>query len=148
MNKAFVREPEFDGRAFCPRCGTLGTPVEHGPLDAHVRPESRNKLGDSGWYCPYPRCDVAYFNLFDAVVILDELRASVYPYDLDAPMCACFGLTYDDVAADVREGAPTRIRALLARSQSPDAQCASLAVDGRCCMAAVQELYMRLREGG
>jgi hypothetical protein len=120
--------------------------VEHGPLDAHIRPESRNKLGDMAWYCNYVRCEAAYFNLFDAVVELNELRAPLYPYDLDAPICACFGLKYDDVEADVRDGAPNRVRALLAKSQSPAAHCETLAADGRCCMTAVQELYMRLRE--
>ena len=145
MNKAFVREPDFDGRAFCPRCGTLGTPVENDVLDEHIRPEARNKLGDAAWYCPYPRCEAAYFNLFEAVVLVSELARPVYPYDLDAPICGCFGFAYDDVEADAREGTPTRIRELLARSQSPEARCAQLAVDGRCCMSAVQELYMRLR---
>lgn len=145
MNKAFVREPDPDGRAFCPRCGTLGTPVEHGALDEHIRPEARNKVGDSAWYCPYARCDVAYFNLFEAIVLVTELKAPVYPYDLDAPICGCFGFAYEDVEADVREGTPTRIRKLLARSQTPDAECSRRAVDGRCCMSAVQELYMRLR---
>ena len=147
MNKAFIKEPEFDGRAYCPRCGTLGSPVEHGPLDTHIRPEARNKLGDSGWFCSYAHCDVAYFNLFEAVVTTDELKAPIYPQDFDAPICACFGLTYDDVEADVREGTPTRIRELLARSKSPEARCEAIAADGRCCMGAVQELYMRLRSG-
>jgi hypothetical protein len=146
MNKAFVREPESDGRAFCPRCGSLGLPVEHGPLDEHIRPEARNKLGDTAWYCGFPRCEVAYFNLFDAVVLLEELKAAVYPHDLNAPICACFGLGYDEVEADVRDGRPTRIRELLAKSQSPAAQCERLAADGRCCLPTVQELYMRLRE--
>lgn len=146
MNKAFIREPDFDGRAFCPRCGSLGLPVEHGPLDVHIRPESRAKLGDTGWFCNYPRCDVAYFNLFDAVVLRDELTAPVYPFDLDAPICACFGLNYDDVEADVRDDVPRRIRELLAKSKSPAARCEAVAADGRCCMPAVQELYMRLRE--
>jgi hypothetical protein len=145
MNKAFVKEPEFDGRAYCPRCGTLGSPVGHGPLDTHIRAESRNKLGDSGWFCSYTHCDVAYFNLFEAVVTTDELTAPVYPHDFDAPICACFGLTYDDVEADVREGTPTRIRELLAKSKSAEARCEAIAADGRCCMGAVQELYMRLR---
>ena len=145
MNKAFVREPESDGRAFCPRCMNLGAPVEHGPLDTHIRPESRGKVGDSAWFCPFPRCDVAYFNLFDAVVMMDELKGPVYPHDLDAPICACFGLTYDDVEADVREGTPTRVRGLLAESKSAEARCASIAADGRCCMGAVQELSLRLR---
>ena len=115
----------------------LGRPVEHGPLDTHIRTEFRNKVGDSAWFCPFPRCDVAYFNLFDAVVMMDELKAPVYPHDLDAPICACFGLTYDDVEADVSEGTPTRVRALLAKSQSPEARCARLppmggVVWGRC----------------
>jgi hypothetical protein len=146
MNKAFVREPDFDGRAYCPRCGALGVPVEHGPLDAHIRPEARSKLGDTGWFCAFTRCDVAYFNLFDATVLLDELKAPVYPHDLDAPICACFGLTYDDVEADARDEQPLRIRKLLAQSKTPAARCEELAANGRSCLPTVQELYLRLRD--
>jgi hypothetical protein len=145
MNKAFVREPEFDGRAFCPRCRTLGLPVEAGPLDTHIRPELRGRMHDAAWFCGFPRCDVAYFNLFDAVVTMDELKSPVYPYDPNAPICACFGFSYDDVEEDARDTQPTRIRELLARSKSADARCHTLAADGRCCMTAVQELYMKLR---
>jgi hypothetical protein len=145
MNKAFIREPDFDGRAFCPRCGALGVPVEHATLDVHIKPEARNKLGDSAWFCGFPRCDVAYFNTFEAFVLVDELNAPVYPKDLNAPICACFGLTYDDVEADAQDEKPLRIRELLAKSKSPEARCAELAADGRCCMPAVQELYMRLK---
>jgi Zinc binding domain len=145
MNKAFVREPDDDGRAYCPRCRSLGIEVGSGPLDAHVLPESRDKLRDDAWFCNFPRCDVAYFNQFDVVVGVDELNVLIYPKEPNAPICACFGLTYDDVEADVREGTPTRIRTLLAQSKSPEANCATLAADGRCCMQAVQELYMKLR---
>ena len=145
MNKAFVREPDDDGRAYCPRCGTLGAPVEAGPLDTHIREESRRKMMDAAWFCGFARCDVAYFNLYDAVVLMDELKAPVYPHDLNAPICACFGLTYDEVEADVREEKPTRIRELLAKSKSSDARCYTLAANGQCCMSAVQELYMKLR---
>jgi Zinc binding domain len=145
MNKAFIREPEDDGRAYCPRCRTLGRPVQRGPLDTHIRPESRGKLGDSAWFCGFARCDVAYFNLFSAVVLMDELKAPVYPFDANAPICACFGLTYDDVLADVDDTKPTRIRELLAKSKSSEARCHMVAPDGQCCIGAVQELYMRLR---
>jgi hypothetical protein len=146
MNKAFIREPESDGRAYCPRCKTLGVPVEHGPLDTHIQESSRTKLGDFAWFCNFPQCEVAYFNLFEAVVMVDELNEPVYPKDLDAPICRCFGLDYDDVAADVRAPTPHRIRETLARSQTSEARCETLAADGRPCMSAVQELYMRLRE--
>jgi hypothetical protein len=145
MNKAFVREAEFDGRAYCPRCGTQGSPVGTGPPDAHLRPEARRKLQDSAWYCSYARCDVVYFNLLETVATVDELAAPVYPYDLDAPLCACFGFRYDEIDADVRDGVPSRIRQLLARSQSSEARCHELAVDGQCCMREVQRLYMKLR---
>ena len=145
MNKAFVREPDDDGRAFCPKCGTLGVPVNSGPLDTHIRPESRSKMVDSAWLCGFARCDVAYFNLFGSVVLMDELKAPVYPYDANAPICACFGLTYDDVIADVDDSTPTRIRDVLARSKAGEAQCHTLAADGKSCMGALQELYMRLK---
>ena len=145
MNKAFVREPEDDGRAYCPRCGTLGVQVGSGPLDTHIPPESRAKMLDGAWFCGFHRCDVAYFNQFGAIVQMEELKASVYPYDASAPICACFGLTYDDVVADVDDGAPTRIRSVLAKSKAGESQCHTLAADGRSCMGAVQELYMRLR---
>jgi len=145
MNKAFVREPEPDGRAYCPRCGTLGTAVNAGPLDTHIQVESRARMHDSAWCCGFVRCDVAYFNLFESVVLVGELKTPIYPYDLAAPMCACFGLCYDDVEADVHDSSPTRIRGLLAKSQSAEASCQRLAVDGQCCMTEVQKLYMKLR---
>lgn len=140
-----MREPDDGGRAYCPRCGSLGIPVDTGPLDTHIRPQWRATMHDAAWFCGFARCDVAYFNLFDAVVQVSELKAPIYPHDLNAPLCACFGFTYDDVEADVREGTPTRIRQLLARSKSGEARCQTLAADGRCCMSAVQELYMKLR---
>jgi hypothetical protein len=145
MNKAFIKEEEFDANVDCPHCGTPGQAVWDGPLNTHIAAGSRSKLGDSGWFCKVARCEVAYFDRAGRFVTIDELKAPVYPKDLDAPMCACFGLTYDDVDADVREGTPTRVRALLARSKTPEARCQTLAADGRCCMAAVQELYLRLK---
>jgi hypothetical protein len=143
MNKAFVREPEFDGRAFCPRCGSLGTPVNSTTLDCHVQELSRPRMGDSAWFCEFPNCDVVYFDQFERSVTVNELQSTVYPKDPAAPICACFGFGSEDVEADVRQGTPVRIRELLAKSKSSDAQCHTLAADGRCCIREVQRLYMR-----
>ena len=141
MNKAFVREPEFDGRAYCPQCGSLGAPVNDATLDRHVKEQSRPRMGDSAWFCGFARCDVVYFDLFERFVEVDDLRSAVYPKDSSAPICACFGFGWDDIEADVQHGTPIRIRELLAKSS--DAQCLTLAADGRCCMREVQRLYMR-----
>ena len=146
MNKAFVREPEFDGRAYCPRCGALGLPVSASTLDSLIHEQARSRLGDSAWFCGFARCEVGYFDLFEAVVAVGELNRAVYPKDPDAPLCACFGFTTDEVEADARDTSPRRIRELLSKSQSEDARCQELAADGQCCMREVQRLYMKIRE--
>ncbi len=146
MNKAFVREPNADGRVLCPRCGTPGTAVGTGPLDTHIQESVRSRMGDSGWYCRHPACHVAYFNMFEQAVLVSELRSPVYPYDVDAPICACFGLTWEDVDADARDAAPMRIRELLRQAKSPAARCQLLAVDGQCCIRDVQHLYLKLHK--
>jgi len=143
MNKAFIREPESDGRVYCPRCGSLGTPVNKATLDHHLQEQTRPRMGDSAWFCDFARCDIAYFDRFERCVSVDELASTVYPKDAAAPICACFGFTWEEIEADVREGTPTRIRELLAKSESSDAQCHTLAADGRCCVREVQRLYMR-----
>lgn len=100
-------------------------------------------MGDSAWFCDFSRCDVAYFDLFERYVTVNELQSTVYPKDAAAPICACFGFTVEDIEADVHQGTPMRIRELLAKSKSSDAQCHTRAADGRCCMREVQRLYMR-----
>ncbi len=147
MNKAFVREPEFDGKAYCPRCGSLGEAVCQPALDHHVQEPFRSRLGDAAWYCGFAKCEIAYFDLFESSVVASELRAAVYPKAPDAPICACFGFTIEDIEADVADGTPTRIRELLEKSKSPQANCRVLAADGQCCMREVQRLYM-LQIGG
>ncbi|MBQ18415.1 MAG: hypothetical protein CMJ65_14965 [Planctomycetaceae bacterium] len=148
MNKAFVKEAEFDGRAFCPQCGQLGIAVLGPTLDAHVQSEIRPAMGDSGWFCNFERCEVAYFNLFEESVTGDQLVGPVFPMDPRAAVCACFGLTMQDIEADVAEGHPGRIRELFERSQSDEARCQTAAADGRCCLQEVQRIYFRLLEAG
>jgi hypothetical protein len=143
MNKAFVREPELDDRAYCPRCGSLGVAVGAGPLERYIRPEHRERLGHTAWFCGFAQCDVAYFDQLERVVSIDELRVPIYPKHPSAPICGCFGLTLDEVEADIAERSPTRIRDLLARSKSADAHCAEMAVDGQCCVRELQRLYMK-----
>lgn len=143
MNKAFVREPEPDGRAYCPGCGSLGTAVGEATLDHHLHPDFRRMLGDSAWFCGFARCDVAYFDLFERVVSVVQLQHSVYPKDPTAAICPCFGFTADDVDAAIDQRSPEPIRELLAKSKSRDARCSVLAADGQCCLREIQRLYIR-----
>lgn len=143
MNKAFVREPDFDGKAYCPRCGSLGVEVGQVVLDRQLEEAARSQLGNAAWFCGFPQCEVAYFDLFERLATVDQLKQPVFPKDPSAPICACFGFTLDELDADVQEGAPTRVRALLARSKTIEARCSELAADGQCCMREVQRLYVR-----
>src|SRR5438105_11132948 len=140
MNKAFVREPDVTD-VLCPRCGAVGMSTLRAAFDAYVPPEARRPLAASTYFCPTPTCAVAYFDAFEAIVPVDALMRPVYPKDPAAPLCACFGLTLDDVEADIAEGAPTRIRALLAKSKSTEARCEELSPTGRSCIPNVQKCY-------
>ena len=146
MNKAFVREPETT-EVLCPRCGAAGIDSLRAAFETHVPADARRPLAASTYFCPTPTCPVAYFDAFEAVVTVEALTASVYPKDPAAPLCPCFGLTMDDVEADVAEGTPTRIRALLAKSKTAEARCDELSPTGRSCIPDVQKCYFKLRGG-
>ena len=146
MNKAFVREPDDTGQRNCPRCGSLAVAVGAATLEAQLPAELRAGLSESAWFCPFPRCDVAYFDDFERHVAADTLPKPIWPKSPDAPLCACFGLTLDDIEADLSEGTPRRIRELLDKAKSPAAHCTTLAASGHSCVADVQRTYMKLRQ--
>ncbi|MEN6459563.1 MAG: hypothetical protein ABFC63_11620 [Thermoguttaceae bacterium] len=144
MNKAFVREPDLQAD-FCPRCGSKGEPVSRETVEAHLPAGKTPAVADPANFCPTPRCEVAYFDSFERVVLVDELKTPVYPKDPDAPICACFGLTRRDIEADVREGVVTRVRAILDRARSPEARCVCMAANGCSCVPYVQKYYLQCR---
>lgn len=82
----------------------------------------------------------------ERIATTDQLLQPVYPKDLEAPICACFGLTRVDVEQDVEERTNRRVKELWQKSQSPEARCATLAANGTCCMPEVQKYFLRLRE--
>ena len=145
MNKAFVREPDDTGELKCPACGSLGVPVSRATWQHHVREDHVQGLAETAFFCPFPRCEVVYFDMFDRRVTIDGMRQAVYPKDPQAPICGCFGLTTDDIEADLSEGGVRRVRELIAKAKSPEAQCTMLAANGRSCVAEVQRYYMQHR---
>ena len=146
MNKAFVKEPDPSDTGHCPKCGSLGTAVGPATLGSHLTEVQRRGLAENACFCPYPRCDCAYFDMFDRVIGVSELRAPVYPKALTAPICPCFGFTVDEIEQDVLEGSVERVRALLAKAKTPAARCVTAAASGQSCAAEVQRYYMRFRQ--
>lgn len=145
MNKAFVKEPEPSADAYCPTCGALGVAVGSETLAAMVREEFRGSIGTPAFFCGHPTCDTDYFDLFDRHVPVAALERAVYPKDLAAPICPCFGLTCDDIEADLDEGGVRRVRSVVERAKSPEAHCLASSPTGRPCVAEVQRYYMRRR---
>jgi hypothetical protein len=88
---------------------------------------------------------VAYFDQFERTVDIEQLKCPVWPKDPEAPICACFGLTRDDIEADIAAGTVERTRAAIARAKSPEARCMERSPTGRSCVAEVQRYYMKLR---
>ena len=146
MNKAFVRESDSTD-VLCPRCQVVGENVLYSAFEAHVPADARRPLAASVYFCPTPSCPVVYFDAFEATVTTGALSRPVYPKNPAAPLCSCFGLTMEDVEADIADGAPTRIRALLAKSKTPAARCEERSPTGRSCIPDVQKCYFKLRGG-
>ena len=145
MNKAFVREPDDTGQHHCPRCGSLGEPVGRPVLEHYLRPDAAASMGDLAYYCPSHSCEIAYFDPFERRVTIESLARPAYPKDRDAPMCGCFGLTEDDIEADLADGGVARIKAHLEKTKSHEARCEIYSASGRSCVADVQKYYIRRR---
>jgi len=144
MNKAFVKEQDStEGR--CPRCGSPGSVVFRETLAAHLAPEMLEHLTESAFFCAQPRCSVVYFDLFDRVIEDSAVKTQVYPKNPAAPLCACFGLTCEDVELDISEGVVTRTRSCVEQAKSPAARCAIASPSGQSCIAEVQRYYMQHR---
>ena len=144
MNKAFVREPDQTAE-YCPRCGSKGQQVSRETIQLHLPDGKTPTVTDPANFCPSPRCDVVYFDAFERVIVTGDLGKPVYPKDPDAPICACFGLTRQDIETDVREGAVTRVKAILEKAKSSEAQCSQMAANGQPCVAYVQKYYIQCR---
>jgi hypothetical protein len=90
---------------------------------------------------------VAYFDVFERLVLAADLQRPAYPKDPVAPICACFGLTQADIEQDVREGVATRTKAALDRANSAEARCSETAANGQPCVGYVQKYYLWCRGG-
>jgi hypothetical protein len=148
MNKAFIREPDETGELLCPACGSLGVPVTRETWAAQVRDAAATSLAETAFFCGFARCRVVYFDMFERQVTTDELRHGVYPKDPRAPVCGCFGMTLEEIESDARAGIVERVRELVAKAKTDQAQCRIKAVSGQSCVGEVQRAYMKARESG
>ena len=142
MNKAFVREPD-NIADYCPRCGSKGEPVGAETLKSFLTDEQRQAITESANFCPSPKCEVVYFDSFERKVLATDLERPVYPKDPNAPICACFGLTREDIEQDVQEGGATRVKAIIEKAKSSAARCRQTAANGRPCIGYVQKYYIQ-----
>ena len=148
MNKAFCKEPDSAAPPRCPRCGADGLQVGLATLLAHVAPEMAATLGEPVYWCGTDSCPIAYFDLFERVVAAADAHGLHWPKDPAGPLCACHGLTVDDVDLDLAEGTPRRVREVVRKAGLPDAVCGTRSADGRACVARVQRYFMQRRGGG
>ena len=147
MNKAFVREPE-QMADYCPRCGSQGEPVTAETLRAWLTEEQRRGLAEPANFCPAPQCEVVYFDAFERYLLSRDVARPVYPKDPSAPVCACFGLTRDDIEQDVQEGGNTPRQSRGPAGEIAGGQCRHHAANGRSCVPYIQKYFQQCRSQG
>ena len=148
MNKAFCKEPEQSGRPLCPRCGAEGQVVTVATLEAHVSAGDAGTLAEPVAWCDTETCPVAYFDSLERSIDVGRASGIHWPKDPAGVLCACHGLTCEDVDADLAEGEPKRVRGIVRRAGEPGAECSLRSADGRSCVARVQRVYVRRLSGG
>src|SRR5688572_3151119 len=118
MNKAFTRDPEPE-EPRCPPpagCGGPGMPVGRKTLLAQLPESLARAFSESAYYCPNPRCNVAYFDAWGAQAPASVLRRTSYPKTPAAPLCSCFGITAEQIRDEAKAGRKDLIRDLVARA--------------------------------
>lgn len=142
MSRAFVKEEEVrDPVCPEPSCQGRGEPVTRETLRSHLSEDAWRRLPNGGYFCSRPTCPVVYFDGWGGVAKVDDLLAPVWPKAADAPICACFGLTEEDVVADAEKGRRDRVREIVRRADEGAGACAVTAADGRSCVVEVRRLF-------
>lgn len=148
MNKAFCKEPDSSVPPQCPGCGSAGVQVAAETLAAHADAAAAEMLGEPAYFCPGDSCPVAYFDFLERTIAVAAAHGLFWPKDPNGPLCACHGLTIEDVDRDLADGVPTRVREVVRLAGEPGAACPTRSADGRSCVARVQRAYMRRRAAG
>ena len=138
MYKADIKEPDSSLPPRCPRCNADGLQVGSTTLKAHLASEAAESLGEPAFWCATNDCPVAYFDLFERSVDCKASHGLYWPKDPAGPLCCCYGLTADEVDADIAEQVPSRVRAVVQKAGLPDAACTTKSPDGLSCVARVQ----------
>jgi len=145
MNKAFVREPDSTAE-YCPRCGTLGQPVVGETLDApRPRVKTTCDFADSACFCPAPHAMSRTSTIRSGCA---GPRISIMPSihkDSRPQICACFGLTRDDIEKDVDRERLSEPKALLEKAQVARRPMCAQGANGQSCVAYVQKYYLQCR---
>lgn len=147
MSRAFIKESEAP-EPVCPPprgCGGRGVPVPALVVVANLGETGAGRLGSEAYFCPDPLCQVAYFDATGGRAGVAELRERRWPKDPAAPLCACFRVAEEEIAAWAREGRTDRMREFLERVRSGAARCSTATHDGRSCEAAARRVFMSER---
>ena len=120
MSRAFMKEEEAREPG-CPSCGTPGAPVSSTTIEAQLSTADRAALEGRVFHCGAASCSTAYFTALGAAVPVARLASPAWPKSPDAPLCPCFGVRAEDLAADAREGRKDRIKSLRERAEGPEA---------------------------
>ena len=150
MSKAFTRDPEA-AEPRCPPpegCGSAGIPVTRKTLLAQLPESLARAFSESAYYCPNPRCIVAYFDAWGTQAPATALRRTSYPKSPAAPLCSCFGITASEIREDAEAGRKDRIRDRVVRAASDEARCETEAPCGSSCAVDARRIFLKHYAGG
>lgn len=140
-----MKEPEAQ-EPRCPApdgCGGLGDAVPRDLVRGRLRAGVRVEFAASAYFCPNPKCAVAYFDNWGGLVLVDAVVELPYPKNPAGVLCACLGVRPEEIVEEAKTAAPCRIREIIAASNQDPARCRALMPNGRSCAEDARKLFYR-----
>ncbi len=130
MTKRFFANLNRTVAPYCPQCQALCDAVGCATLDITCSHACAKNFGNDGWFCTYPDCEVAYFDLYGRIILVEELRQPVHPKSDGAPICPALVSPMNSLTRPLISVHPPPF-ANCWPVQTPAANCTVLAANGR-----------------
>ena len=136
--------------SLCPVCGQKGRSVQIFTIRSLLKEQlSSAILNEDYSFCLNPECNTVYFSATkDSIFQKHDLKIRVGLKEKTQPrtLCYCFGITIEDVHAEIREKGKSTIESDISEKvEAGLCHCEDANPEGRCCLgrvsAAVKEAY-------
>jgi len=136
----------------CPKSETTGKRVERITLESLLRSEFHSSIGSGQWfYCPDPKCPVAYFDAEGHTLDKSALsvRVGVKENSPPRPICYCFDHSIEEIQEEVAATGTSKVPdSITEKCRQGLHECEFKNPQGSCCLGNVRAVMKEAQASG